>query len=84
MTYECTICHAVNTASRLHCKACGTIPARYSWMGKPIKLTSQTSQDWPHDASIEVVIAWGAMRADQCRTARVNLRRVADDYYAWE
>ncbi len=31
--YTCTICHAHNHISRLHCHACGTVPVFFSFLG---------------------------------------------------
>jgi hypothetical protein len=30
LTYTCSICHCVNHVARLHCQACGVVPAMYS------------------------------------------------------
>ena len=71
--YECIICHEVNHSSRLHCQSCGTIPACYSIIGKPS--SSQLE-------GVEVVKAFGAVRASDFHSSRLGLRTVEHDYYA--
>jgi len=70
-TYTCVICHCVNHVARLHCQACGVVPAMYSLINKP-------SSNW----FVPVVAAINCDRAEQHRNARVNLRTVPADYYA--
>lgn len=78
--YECVICLSLNHPSRLHCQNCGTIPACYSILKKPIK-SFTTYSDF---AIIESVIATGAERASQKRISRVGLRTVELTKYASE
>ena len=74
-TYECVICLSINHASRLHCQHCGTIPARYSMIGREAKPAS-------HCWYIPVIAAFGVSRASQRRSSRVYFRTVRADYYA--
>lgn len=77
-TYVCSICHAINHVARLHCQACGTVPARYSMIGV-------ASNNVGHHAGlVPITVAIGADRQESHRTVRVNLRTVTSDYYAGE
>ncbi len=71
--YECAICKSLNHVSRVHCATCGTIPSRYSILGKPM------------DASYsrESVAAIGCKRAAQ-HHQRLRLWTVETTYYAQE
>lgn len=71
MYYECSICQSLNHASRLHCRCCGTIPARYSVLRVPV-----------NDSLTPVVVAYGCRRASQHIPSRVFFRTVPTDYYA--
>jgi len=71
--YECVICKSLNHASRIHCKCCGVIPARYSILAKPESA----------ERHCEVVVAFGAVRAAQ-HHQRLFMRTVQLDYYAEE
>jgi hypothetical protein len=82
-TYECEICLTINHNCRFQCQNCGTIPARYSVTRKP--LSSARFQSARSEFSlVEVVIAFGADRAEHHRTVRTYLRTVKADYYATE
>jgi hypothetical protein len=85
-TYECTICGAVNHVSRFHCHACGTIPAGYSWLRKPIierlEPAVSTSPESPTTSTIEVYVAYGVERQMTRRTIKRTGRTVPLDYYA--
>lgn len=70
--YECVICLSLNHNARLHCQNCGTIPAVYSWTGKPINT----------EKGIEVCNAVGCYRTGQHKAQRINLKTVTLDYYA--
>ena len=78
MTYECSICYAVNHASRLHCSACGTIPAQYSILGKPAVVHESDSLA----LFVEIYVAFGAERQVSRRTIKRTARTVNLDYYA--
>lgn len=68
--YECVICQSLNHTSRLHCQNCGTIPACYSYTGKPINT----------EKGIEVICAAGCVRVNQKQVSRINLRTAIADY----
>lgn len=72
--YVCVICLSVNHSCRLHCQNCGTIPACYSWTGKPINT----------EKGINVTAAKGCYRAGQHKGQRIGLKTVTADYYAGE
>lgn len=74
--YECSICHEVNHASRLHCQLCGTIPAKYSLTNKNCKVNAGLNY------FTEVVAAYGVSRACEHHASRMYLRTVTPDYYA--
>ena len=76
-TYECQICHGVNHASKLFCQTCGTIPAAYSWLGKPTSIVAGTI-----NGAITAVVAHGAERQTRYRAVKHELRTVPADYYA--
>ena len=88
MTYECSICYAVNHSSRLHCSACGTIPAVYSILAKPTVYRTAETIDLLEDKpvtlnyAIEVYVAFGCERQMSRRTIRRTARTVPLDYYA--
>lgn len=84
MTYTCSICHEENHVNRVHCKACGTIPARYSPLAKPAKnVISDTELYAAWDTGyITVHVAFGCERQDIGHTAKRLLRTVPMDYYA--
>lgn len=71
MYYTCVICNALNHASRLHCSACGTTPAKYSILAVPTD----------YERFTPVVRAHGAMLQLQL-TSRVFFRTVEPTYYA--
>ena len=73
--YECVICKSLNHASRLHCQNCGTIPAMYSWNGKP---STEHNSGW---ITREIVKAKGAETTTAAH-ARIWFRTVPADYYA--
>lgn len=79
--YECSICYCVNAVSKMHCSACGTIPAQYSVTKRPARLLSQDLGDiingW-----LSVVSAIGCDRTERHRTCKRVLRTVSADYYA--
>ena len=75
MTYDCEICHGLNHAVRFHCSTCGTIPARYSWTGKPIRERLDSDD-------IEVFAAIGCERQQSRRAVTRAARTVPLDYYA--
>lgn len=77
MTYECNICLNVNHASRLHCSTCGTIPAQYSILKVPARLSGDYFGQY-----ISVVVAFGADRAEHHRNSKSYMRTVPLDYYA--
>jgi hypothetical protein len=85
-TYECTICHGINSVSRLHCQHCGTIPASYSWQGVPIRERANTIVAFEPIESvsntIRVLVAWGVERQVSRRTIKRKARTVPLDYYA--
>lgn len=76
-TYECSICHEINSSNRLHCKSCGTIPAMYSFLRKEMSLNAS-------QVAVYTVAAFGCDRAESHRTVRGRLRTVPADYYAEE
>jgi len=77
-TYECSICWAVNHASKLHCSCCGTIPAQYSVTAKPAVFRL----DDYLGGYINVLVAFGAERQVSRRTIKRTARTVPLDYYA--
>jgi len=79
-TYECEICLSINHAIRFQCQNCGTIPAVYSVTHKPLK--GSTISPGASFALVEVIVAYGADRAEHHRTVRTYLRTVKADYYA--
>ena len=76
-TYECVICLNINSAVRLQCCTCGTIPVQYS----PIRVPSAYRPDAMR-AFIPVVIARGADRTEHHHNTKTYLRTVKLDYYA--
>lgn len=74
--YECSICLALNHASRLHCQCCGTIPAMYSLIGE----TVQAVDSYP--TAVRVFAAHGCMRTEKHLSARIGLKTVSLTYYA--
>jgi len=83
-TYECEICQSINSAAKLQCSTCGTIPARYSVIGRPAKIV-----DSPLDSFIPVVNAYGCQRATMRRTIKrapvsLSFARYAEIYGADE
>lgn len=85
MMYECAICQSLNHASRTHCQYCGTIPAKYSIIGKPAKLIGYDDWSYARDTFsmfIPVAAAEGAVRAEQHHTTKAALKTVELDYYA--
>lgn len=92
--YECSICKHINHVSRFHCQTCGTIPARYSFTGKPIREKDEVNTDgvtelWLDSAlsaavssHVEVLVAFGAERIGFSHATKVHLRTVPGDYYA--
>jgi len=80
-TYECVICYAVNSAHKVKCSACGTIPAKYSLTGKPVRLLAEDCGDMIN-GFVSVVNAIGCDRTERHRTCKRILRTVAADYYA--
>jgi hypothetical protein len=76
--YECSICHGLNHAMRLHCQTCGTVPAQYSILSIP----SLRHQYSGYEVENPVVAAYGAERQESHRTSHVQLRTVEADYYA--
>lgn len=70
--YTCEICHATNHVAKFACSNCGTVPAMYSGLHKPMR----------RDAAITVCVAFGAERVDTFRHSRAYLRTVPMDYYA--
>jgi hypothetical protein len=81
MTYECEICYAINHAKKFQCSSCGTVPAHYSFTGKPLRLLS-TEQGDMINSDIPVVAAIGVDRTERHRTCKRVLRTVPADYYA--
>ena len=86
--YECSICKHINHVSRFHCQTCGTIPAQYSWLGKPTRDREDTfygvspQGDALTATQIEVFVAFGAERIGFSHATKVQLRTVPMDYYA--
>lgn len=76
-TYECAICHGINSAARLFCQTCGTIPAEYSWIGKPTTIVPGTI-----NGALVTAVAHGAERQTRYRSVKYSLRTVPADYYA--
>lgn len=76
--YECSICLALNHASRLHCQCCGAVPAVYSLTGKVV----QSSVD-AYPTAIEMLVAHGCVRSER-RMSKVGLKTVPLTYYAKE
>jgi len=74
--YECAICQHINHSSRLHCSACGVIPACYSITGKAVDCTVESL------GPIEVFSAAGCERADKMKLSHIKLRTVSLDYYS--
>lgn len=68
--YVCAICDSTNSATRIHCQNCGTVPAMYSLTRKPVNYVGT-----------EVVRARGAVLAAQ-HESRIYFRTVELDYYA--
>jgi len=79
-TYECSICYSVNHSSRIHCSCCGTIPAQYSIIRRPMRYIDGDNLS----LAIPVVAAIGVDRTERHRTITRQLRTVAADYYAGE
>jgi hypothetical protein len=77
-TYTCVICTGINAAEKLHCSSCGTIPAKYSVLGKPSTIVTE---DY-FTRFIEVTVAFGAERQNHIRSVKHELRTVPGDYYA--
>lgn len=80
MTYECDICHGINSVRRLACQNCGTTPACYSIMAKPVVL--KTEPEYGVTYFDEVRIAVGCERQMSRRTIKRTARTVPMDYYA--
>ena len=77
--YECAICQHINHSSRLHCSACGTVPAMYSPNGLTIRGEEHiTSFPWPK----QTVAAHGCERANKQMNVHVKLRTMPLEYYA--
>ncbi len=74
-TYECVICHGVNSNARLHCQNCGTVPVKYSPIHKP-------AIEKDENLFIEILSAFGCERQEIYKIGRIGFQRVADDYYA--
>jgi len=70
-SYVCVICDSVNHSTRVHCRACGTIPAMYAMTGKP-----------SNDDEVEVVVARGAWRVTIAHASHIHFRTVPADYYS--
>jgi hypothetical protein len=79
MTYECVICHGINSAARLHCQFCDTIPAEYSIIRKP---AHERLSEYTETSYINVLVAWGAERQVSRRSIKRTARTVPLDYYA--
>lgn len=87
MTYECKVCWGINSANKLHCSTCGTIPAVYSWNGKTIRERADTISSFNPETisnTIDVVVALNAERQTTRRTIKRTARTVPMDYYASE
>ena len=82
-TYECSICYAVNIASKVQCSCCGTIPPQYSGTRKCVRILDTDFGDMIN-GFISVVSAIGCDRTERHRTCKRVLRTVAADYYAVE
>lgn len=76
--YECAICQNINSASRLRCSCCGTIPAMYSVTHKTVTVHSTDSSKW----MTEIVAAHGCERAEKRVNVHVKLRTMPLDYYS--
>ena len=79
MTYQCEICNGINSATKLHCQYCGTIPAEYSILRKP---AVQSRSMGSPSSYIRVLVAWGCERQISRRTIKRTARTVPLDYYA--
>jgi hypothetical protein len=79
-TYECEICHGVNSVVRLHCKHCGTTPRQYSLLARPVVL--KTEPEYGVCYFDEVKVAAGCERQMSRRTIKRLIRTVPMDYYA--
>lgn len=77
-TYECPICYAINSVAKLHCSCCGTIPPRYSILGKPARAIDELF----YSRYIEVKALIGVDRTERHRTVKRTLATVPADYYA--
>ena len=75
--YECVICLSLNSTKRLHCRACGSIPAMYS----PIPEVTVIETE---DCYREIVRLSGAQSIERWHFTRLNLKTVSLDYYASE
>ena len=73
-TYECVICQSVNSSVRLHCQFCGTVPAMYSVIGKPVIWNDTECKALP-------IVSASSMNKP---VQRINLKTVSSDYYAQE
>ncbi len=76
-TYTCEICHNVNSVHRFRCKACGAVPAIYSFTGK-----AMIEKHNAINPLLEVHVAFGAERQNFSHATKVRLRNVPLDYYA--
>jgi hypothetical protein len=85
-TYECVICHGINSAARIHCQFCDTIPAEYSWRKKPIRERLNTITSFQpvetFSSYIDVLVAWGCERQASNRVIKRAARTVPLGYYA--
>jgi len=77
-TYTCTICLSLNHVARLHCFACGAIPANYSPNGK----VTQVVRPEGCLVNVQVFSAFGCERQEKTRSVKVGLQTVNADYYA--
>jgi len=75
-TYECVVCHGINSVKKLHCSTCGTIPAMYSIVQGVTTIEKQDSY------YIEILSAFGVERQRSRRTIKRVMRTVPLDYYA--
>lgn len=77
-TYTCVICSGINASAHHSCQHCGTIPAKYSILGKPARMIEGEY----YTRFVEVTVAYGVERQNHTRTMRHSLRTVPADYYS--
>lgn len=73
----------MNSSVHFNCQACGTVPARYSGIGKPVRRFVIEQGDMIN-ALLEVHPALNCDRTERHKTCKRLLRTVPADYYAGE